>query len=145
MFQTNYSMGYKLMILLMLCSSVKAQDTTCNPIILGGQMYYEWLGPSYCYPSCGLYSFRVVLKIYLSDSSLAQPTARYWVWNNDNPSTYYAIRDQALDTLKKMVEVVSPCSVGGAPLNYWVAIYRLTLDVDPNSTGYTVTYSTNCN
>lgn len=124
---------------LLICAFLFFSNFCKAQYLAGGNMLYEYIGPSWCASfGCPYQAYRITLKLILTDSSQFAPTARMFVWNNDNGILWYA-RDEPLDAIVKLREHRDPCVLGDS-LQYWCGYYKLTVDLAPNSTGYICSY-----
>ncbi|WP_132055882.1 PKD domain-containing protein [Pseudocnuella soli] len=118
--------------------------------IVGGEMYYEYLGPG---AAPNTHKYRITLRLF-RDELCAAPCAdmppNVWIGVFDNGTgRQYPGPNQYTEVIKGNENPISignplPCVVNPPALSYNAADYSYTIDLPINAKGYTAAYQTCC-
>lgn len=133
------------------CLLVLACATAFASHIVGGEMFYVYIGPG---SAAGTNKYRITLRLFrdeLCPPPCAEMPERVWIGIFDNgtgrqypgpTSLYFEVKGSAPAPVG--IGDNPQCVVNPPKLNYNVAEYTFTVDLPANAKGYTATYQTCC-
>jgi gliding motility-associated-like protein len=121
--------------------------------IIGGEMRYQYVGPG---STANSKVYRIIMLLFRGDDATGAPLAGSYIvaiYNNDNnqkvvgnagsTNNNWLISQDPPGT--PSVPIILPQCIQGAPqLNYTYAVYSMTVELQNNTSGYTVAYQTCC-